>query len=370
MAEEAQDTPSPAELTLSRESKSEKFGMRIALEASASGGHAVNEIIAGGVLDAHNKANPEKRISTGDVILSVNGKTGFDGMMTEFKESLSCALRLSFSAASRSTADASEGSKSWEDRRSRVTAALIPGLKAIVEKEFGAGASAKMHRVEAMYVRIGRGDTFEDEGEHGRRYAPGYISDLLPVKPFHNTEDYPWCAKLQQRWEDVRDELRRNLDEKHWSPGAYASSNEAYGKDWKIMGVLTKDKWQDEERFKVTTEVVKQLAGVSLFEVFFARMPPRTSIAPHSDNLNYILTSHLALELEEGACAIKVGNEERLWKEGEVMVLDTAFIHSTRNDSARERYVLVLRFWHPGLSELERRALHVSQTILASTGGA
>jgi len=325
--------------------------MRIALEASAQGGHAVTEIVAGCILDAHNKANPAKGISTGDVILSVNGQMSFDGMMNEFKESLSCALRL-------------------RNRRSRVTGALIPGLKAIVEKEFGAGSSAKIHRVEEMYRRIGSGDTFEDEGEYGRRFAPGYISDLFPVRPFHNTEDYPWCGVLQSQWKDIRDELRRNLDDKHWTPGAYASSNEAYGKDWKIMGVLTKATWQDEERFKVTTEVVRQLPGVSLFEVFFARMPPRTTIAPHSDNLNYILTSHLALELEEGSCAIKVGNEEQLWKCGEVMVLDTAFIHSTRNDSARERYVLVLRFWHPGLSELERRALHVAQTILARTGGA
>merc|ERR1712072_876345 len=130
------------------------------------------------------------------------------------------------------------------------------------------------------------------------------------------------------------------------TPGAYQSSNEAYGKDWKIMGVFTADEWRGGGRFKVTTAAVQQLTGVKPSEVFFARMPPHTAIAPHTDNLNYIMTSHLALELEEGACSIRVGNEERHWKMGEMLVLDTSYIHSTKNESSRHRYVLVLRFWH------------------------
>lgn len=68
---------------------------------------------------------------------------------------------------------------------------------------------------------------------------------------------------------------------------------------------------------KVTTSAIKKLQGMVPFEAFFARMPPRTKIAPHSDNLSYILTSHLALDLEEGACSITVGTEEKYWKEGD-----------------------------------------------------
>merc|ERR1719272_1514884 len=126
-----------------------------------------------------------------------------------------------------------------------------------------------------------------------------------------------------------------------------------------------KDQWQDEQRFKVTTAAVRQLKQVKPFEVFFARMPANTTIAPHSDNLNYILTTHLALELEEGSCFFKVGNEERAWKEGEMLVADTSFIHSCKNNSARDRYVLVFRFWHPGLTDEALRAIQVSHAILA-----
>jgi len=178
-------------------------------------------------------------------------------------------------------------------------------------------------------------------------------------------QDHPWCAQLKKQWKAIRQELRQNLDPGLWTGGAYEKSNAAYGKDWKIMGVLTEDRWQDEKRFQVTTGALQALKGIKPFEAFFAKMPPRTKIAPHSDNLNYILTSHLALELEEGKCSITVGKQEQYWKEGEMLILDTTFIHSTKNESERPRYVLVLRFWHPGLTEEERRAIHVSHAILA-----
>jgi len=69
------------------------------------------------------------------------------------------------------------------------------------------------------------------------------------------------------------------------------------------------------------------------------------------------LTAHLALIVPEGECVMKVGEEERRWVEGKGMIMDTSFIHSTRNDTDGTRYVLITRFWHPGLDRVERRAL-------------
>merc|ERR1719263_1077192 len=94
-------------------------------------------------------------------------------------------------------------------------------------------------------------------------------------------------------------------------------------------------------------------------------MPPHSVLNAHSDNLNYQLTAHLALECEHGKCAFRVGNQEVEWKEGETLIANTSFVHSCRNDSDRSRYVLVLRFWHPGLSEEELLALKLASFILA-----
>ena len=52
-----------------------------------------------------------------------------------------------------------------------------------------------------------------------------------------------------------------------------------------------------------------------------------------------------------------MGEETRPWEDGKMLVFDTSFIHSTRNNSESDRYVLMVRFWHPGTSTLEREAL-------------
>lgn len=248
-----------------------------------------------------------------------------------------------------------------------VIEALVPCLRSLIDLELGDGAGKRIGRVEEMFARSARGEIFEEVHEdYGKRYAPGYVEGLTPAIPFREPEDLPWCATLKENFPKIRDELMGQLDASNiWVPGAYAQSNQSYAPDWRISGVLTADKW--DERWPVTASVVKKLAGISPFEAFFARMPPHTTIAAHSDNLNYILTSHLAIELEPDTCSIRVGNHERSWEAGEMLVFDTTYIHSAWNDSGRDRYVLVVRFWHPGLSVEERRAIHMSHSLLAGT---
>ena len=62
---------------------------------------------------------------------------------------------------------------------------------------------------------------------------------------------------------------------------------------------------------------------------------------------------HLGLDVPEGDCFIQVGNEKFYWKNGKTCIFDTSIFHSTRNDSPRVRYVLLIRFWHPDLTQLE-----------------
>ena len=57
-------------------------------------------------------------------------------------------------------------------------------------------------------------------------------------------------------------------------------------------------------------------------------------------------------------CWMKVAEEKREWEEGKCLTLDTSFVHSTRNDHpSDDRHVLILDFWHPELTSIERTSL-------------
>ena len=91
-------------------------------------------------------------------------------------------------------------------------------------------------------------------------------------------------------------------------------------------------------------------------EVFFAKQGPRSGLKPHSDKNNFIMTCHLALDVPEGECWIRVGDSEHHWLNGKTCVFDTSIFHSTENTSDRVRYVLLIRFWHPDLRPAEVEA--------------
>lgn len=46
---------------------------------------------------------------------------------------------------------------------------------------------------------------------------------------------------------------------------------------------------------------------------------------------------------------MRVGEEKRTWENGKALILDTSFEHETRNDSRRDRIVLIIDYWHPGV---------------------
>jgi aspartyl/asparaginyl beta-hydroxylase (cupin superfamily) len=111
--------------------------------------------------------------------------------------------------------------------------------------------------------------------------------------------------------------------------------------------------------FPVTTKAVHD-CGVPAVEVFFASMKPHSSIKVHSDFTNFVLTSHLAIDIPysgENKCRLTIGDETRQWINGDVLVFDTSLLHDAVNESDRTRYILMMRIWHPDLSPMERDAL-------------
>ena len=79
---------------------------------------------------------------------------------------------------------------------------------------------------------------------------------------------------------------------------------------------------------------------------------PPVHFPPYARKVNFCLTSHLGIDVPEGECWIDVGDQRREWSNGEVLLFDTSVLHRAENTADRTRYILMMRVWHPDLTEV------------------
>ena len=211
--------------------------------------------------------------------------------------------------------------------------------------------------------------------ENCSQQAHSYVRGLH-AQPFWNVDDHEWCQKLESKYKEIYKEFSQqvltptqrknnnnnnnNKDDLVWS-GALTEEATSYGVGWKTLVLMNRGMWDAEHvrRFPVTAKAVRD-AGVPVTEVFFASMEADSTIQPHSDFTNFVLTSHLAVEIPYSGtnqCRLTVGDETRQWQNGNVMLFDTSILHDAVNESDQRRYILMMRVWHPDLTSTEREGL-------------
>ncbi len=132
------------------------------------------------------------------------------------------------------------------------------------------------------------------------------------------------------------------------------------GEGWTAFRLQRFGNWIESncELFPETTRILKSLPiPFAMRGVMFAKQKPHSGVQPHSDGRNFILTAHLGLKVPLEKCWIKVGGIQKSWSSNNVIVFDTSFVHETSNDSDEDRYVMIIDFWHPELTLVERDAL-------------
>lgn len=200
----------------------------------------------------------------------------------------------------------------------------------------------------------------------GLQRAESYIEGLSACAfpdPYSGT--YPWLEAVEKQADVIIEEFEAVTADASalqarganvWVPAARKEAV-AYGPSWRTLVVQDRGIWDPVNSllFPRTKKLLMDVDAPTL-EVFFARQQAGTGIASHTDNANFVQTSHLGLDIPEGKCWIKVGEHTRQWRNGKVLCMDTSFMHETSNESDRDRYVLIMRHWHPELSPLERLA--------------
>jgi hypothetical protein len=190
-----------------------------------------------------------------------------------------------------------------------------------------------------------------------RLYYPG-LSDSA----WHDPDAVPFCRKLVGNHRQIEHEFMAQSVEA--SRSAYTQNNAQFitGTEWRAA-VLKRWYFNPEEtdRYPITTAVLRDadVAETAMFSV----LQPGGRILPHCAPWNTRLTLHLGLSVPPD-CEIRVADEIRTWKNGEVLAFDDSFEHEVWNRSSESRAILLVDVWHPDLSLTERAILEPTLKLL------
>ena len=104
-----------------------------------------------------------------------------------------------------------------------------------------------------------------------------------------------------------------------------------------------------------TARVLRSLPNLAMSAMFSA-LTPGTHLWAHCGPTNAVVSLSMGLVAPPG-CVIRVGTEERTWREGECLVFDDTYEHEVWHRGDRTRFVLLLDVWHPELTPVERQVL-------------
>jgi aspartate beta-hydroxylase len=211
--------------------------------------------------------------------------------------------------------------------------------------------------------RLGLFQTALAEREHGTTSSSSLCSHFELQRPrlfypglataeFHDPRRFPWVAALEDSFPAIRREL---LDLLAAMPlavvhGSYTTTGEWTAAYFWQFGKKVED---NTRRCPRTATALRQVPGAMAFGVsLFSALAPGTFLAPHYGITNAKLRCQLPLVVPAG-CRLKVGDIEVEQEEGKCIVFDDSFLHSAWNPSERDRYVLVLDFFHPDLTAVE-----------------
>ena len=183
---------------------------------------------------------------------------------------------------------------------------------------------------------------------------PTHYFPELESKPWYEAEEFEWTQRLSDGFEDIRRELGSLLGDEFQRHPSYLGE----GGQWKVFYLhYTGRKVEPNcRRCPRTTELIESIPGHRAGMAYFSRLAPGGHITAHSGPANTGLRCHLGLRIPPD-CRIRVSDEVRSWENGKCLVFDDSFEHEVWSRSAQSRYVLIVDFFHPDLSEAEKWAL-------------
>jgi aspartyl/asparaginyl beta-hydroxylase (cupin superfamily) len=200
-----------------------------------------------------------------------------------------------------------------------------------------------------------------------RFYYPG-----LPQIQFYEREQFDWIAAIEAKTDQIRAELLAVINDKQKFSPYVKSGNANPGQN--NQGLEDNDDWSamylwDEgnlvaENADLFPQTLKALSSAPVPEItdqapmsLFSKLAANSKIPPHNGLLNTRLICHLPIIVPENCGALRVGNEERSWEEGKMLIFDDSIEHEAWNSSEKDRVILLFEIWRPEIDEQERQLI-------------
>ncbi|HUF81436.1 MAG TPA: aspartyl/asparaginyl beta-hydroxylase domain-containing protein [Burkholderiales bacterium] len=169
----------------------------------------------------------------------------------------------------------------------------------------------------------------------------------------HSNSAFPWAGSLEREWRVIRAELDGVLVRKEHLPNVQEITPDAasISRDagWKIFPLLAYGirSQPNIELCPQTWRLVRLIPGLKT--AMFSILEPGKRIPPHRGPYNGVLRLHLGLRIPgpPERTGIRVGDEQRRWEEGCVLIFDDAYEHEAWNDTSDVRVVLFVDFAKP-----------------------
>lgn len=201
----------------------------------------------------------------------------------------------------------------------------------------------------------------------------------LPYVDFVDPALFPWRSALESGFRELRDEAAALLaDTSDFSPYVGRTPDRPQGD---VHGLLENPDWsslylwnggapveQNVARCPKTYEAIAEHVplcriGRMAPAVLFSLLKPGAHIPPHTGMLNIRYICHLPLIVPEG-CSLRVGDRTAGWQEGRLLAFDDTVEHEARNESDRDRLVLIFDIWNPHLTDEERTVVRTMLEIV------
>ncbi|HEX8517261.1 MAG TPA: aspartyl/asparaginyl beta-hydroxylase domain-containing protein [Bacteroidia bacterium] len=170
-------------------------------------------------------------------------------------------------------------------------------------------------------------------------------------KFFYDPGEFSFLQPLLSNFEIIRSELLSLISqgkEKQWLrtfPDYVQSENY---KAWKVFSFIFFN-MKLPQNAALCPETAKLVYSIpEILSCDYSYLDPATHVLPHKGYSRMVLRCHLPLIVpDEKLCAIRVGNETRHWKEGELMIFDDSYEHEAWNKTDRKRVVLMFDIPNP-----------------------